>query len=135
MLKPFTRNGISSNINKKIQRDEVSSSISSSQHPGSKSPAQHKTQSSKKTPKVTPRGCLMLVVDVPIFQRDWCGIVMEFSSDILFCLIFPSSGIVFPVKSSFQQCLKTDAFCILAYNNPVCSCTVKFSVCSWVILS
>ena len=82
--------------------------------------------------KVTPRACLRLVVDVPIFQHDWCSIVMGFPSDILFCFIFPSSGVVFPVRSSFQQCLKTD---VLAYNNPVRSCTVKFSVCSWVILS
>ena len=32
MLEPITRNDISSNINKKMWRDEVSSSISSSQH-------------------------------------------------------------------------------------------------------
>ena len=32
-------------------------------------PAQHMTQSTKKTPKVTPRACLRLVVDVPIFQH------------------------------------------------------------------
>ena len=44
MLKPITRKGISSNMNNKKDRGEVTSSNSSRKHAESESPAQHKTQ-------------------------------------------------------------------------------------------
>ena len=68
------------------------------------------------------------VADVPIFQHDWCSIVIVFSSDSFVGLIFRSSGFVFPARPFFQKCPKTDAFYIVACDNTVRSCMVKFSV-------